>query len=272
MARPVRAGQPPGGAVSGGRKAADFDQIGDGYSRIRCADPRLTAAIGQAIGPAASIVNIGAGTGSYEPAAAQVVAAEPSAVMLDQHPGSRRVRAGAESLPFGTGMFDASMATLTVHHWSDLRDGLEEMKRVSRRQVVFTWDPDCRQELWLHSEYLPEMGDFERTRFPFLDLVVDLLGAHQVVPFLIPFDFTDGFQHAFWRRPEVFLDPRVRAASSLFAVWPDDLVQPAVERLAADLASGRWESRHGDLLVTDAVDYGYRIVVAGENLGQDVSS
>jgi hypothetical protein len=200
----------------------------------------------------------------------EVVAAEPSSVMLGQHPGRCRVQAAAEALPCGTARFDAAMATLTVHHWSDLRGGVDEMRRVSRRQVVFTWDPDHERELWLHSEYVPEMAAFERSRFPALGRLVELLDAHRVVPFGIPHDFSDGFQHAFWRRPEVFLDPRIRAASSLFAVLPPGFVDSALEQLRADLASGVWAERHRELLASDVVDYGYRIVVAGEDLNDDV--
>lgn len=255
--------------ASGSRQPADFDRIGAGYSQIRCADPRLTEAIRGALGPACRILNVGAGAGSYEPSAGEVVAAEPSLVMLGQHPGPRRVQASAEALPFPPASFDASMATLTVHHWSDLCGGLEEMRRVSRRQVVFTWDPHHEHELWLHSEYLPEMATFEKSRFPPLAQVVDLLGAHRVVPFGIPHDFSDGFQHAFWRRPEAFLDPSVRAASSMFAVLPVSSVEPSLERLRADLASGIWAKRHGELLARDVVDYGFRIVIAGEELEAD---
>jgi SAM-dependent methyltransferase len=260
----------PGGTPS--HRRADFDTIGARYSLLRRADPRLTTAISTALDHASSILNIGAGAGSYEPDDVTVVAAEPSMVMLGQHPGRCRVQAVAEALPFAASSFDASMATLTVHHWSDLRRGLREMQRVSRRQVVFTWDPDHEQELWLHSEYLPEMAAIERSRFPALDQVVELLGAHQVLPFSIPHDFTDGFQHAFWRRPQSFLDPRVRAASSLFAVTSSGLVDSALERLRVDLATGAWTRRHRDLLARQSVDYGYRIVIAGEDLESDPST
>jgi SAM-dependent methyltransferase len=244
---------------------ADFDRIGTNYSVFRRADPRLAAALAEAIGPAPLIVNVGAGAGSYEPEAATVVAAELSMTMLGQHTGRRRLQARAETLPFRDRTFDAAMATLTVHHWSDLRQGLSEMRRVSRRQVVFTWDPDHAHELWLHSDYLPEMAALERRRFPPLARVVDLLDAHRVVPFPIPHDFTDGFQHAFWRRPEAFLDPRIRAASSLFAIVPPGSVEPALEQLRSDLDSGAWARRHGHLSGIDDVDYGYRIVIAGED-------
>jgi SAM-dependent methyltransferase len=184
--------------------------------------------------------------------------------MLGQHEGTCRVQAVAGSLPFGAASFDASMATLTVHHWPDLGQGLREMRRVSRRQVVFTWDPDDGHEFWLHSEYLPEMAVLEHSRFPPLDRVVDLLGAHTVEPFAIPHDCTDGFQHAFWRRPEAFLDPAVRAASSMFSVVPPGAVARGLEQLRTDLGSGLWAQRHEDLLARDAVDYGFRLVMAGE--------
>ena len=249
-----------------GFDTADFDDIGAGYSQIRRADPRLARAIDRALGPATTVLNVGAGAGSYEPDDRPVVAAEPSAVMLAQHPGRRRVQATAGALPFAPASFDATMATLTVHHWPDLRQGLAEMRRVSRRQVVFTWDPDHEQELWLHTEYIPEMAAFERSRFPALAQVVELLDAHQVVPFAIPHDFTDGFQHAYWRRPEAFLDARLRAASSMFAIAPPGTVEPALERLRSDLASGAWAARHGDLIDAVVVDYGFRLVIAGQDL------
>ena len=247
-------------------RSADFDRIGARYSDIRRPDPRLAAAVAAALGHAGRVLNVGAGAGAYEPPDAEMVAAEPSLVMLGQHTGRCRVRATAGSLPFGTSTFDASMATLTVHHWPDLGQGLAEMTRVSRRQVVFTWDPDHDTELWLHSEYLPDMAVFERSRFPSLTQVVDLLGAHTVEPFALPHDFTDGFQHAFWRRPEAFLDPGVRAASSMFAILPPRSVAQGLDRLRADLRSGIWATRHEDLLACDVVDYGFRIVIAGEDV------
>jgi SAM-dependent methyltransferase len=250
-------------------RSADFDRIGAGYSEIRRPDPRLAAAVATALGHAGRILNIGAGAGAYEPLDGDVVAAEPSAIMLGQHQGRCRVQAMAGSLPFGPACFDAAMATLTVHHWPDLGQGLREMTRVSRRQVVFTWDPDHDTELWLHAEYLPEMAIFERSRFPSLTQVVDLLGAHTVEPFPLPHDFTDGFQHAFWRRPEAYLDPRLRAASSMFAILAPGAVDQGLDRLHADLASGVWAQRHHELLARDAVDYGFRLVIAGEDVDDD---
>ncbi|WP_328764145.1 class I SAM-dependent methyltransferase [Streptomyces sp. NBC_00272] len=247
-----------------GAPAAVYDRMGIGYKEVRRPDPRLGALIRQALGGARSVVNVGAGTGSYEPQDAEVTAVDPSRVMLDQHPGPRKVKAGAEELPFADGAFDAAMAVLTVHHWPDLRRGLGELRRVSRRQVVFTWDPEHRPELWLVEEYLPEIRALDKSRFTPLAEVVEAMDAHTVLPFPIPHDFTDGLQTAYWRRPEFYLDPVVRAASSTFATLPASVVEPAMERLRADLASGAWRRRHAHLLEQESVDYGYRLVVAGE--------
>ncbi|WP_426368087.1 class I SAM-dependent methyltransferase [Streptomyces sp. E-08] len=246
---------------------ATYDRIGRGYRHVRRPDPRLADLIHQALAGARTVVNVGAGAGSYEPADREVTAVDPSQVMLDQHPGSRKVRAGAESLPFADGAFGAAMAVMTVHHWPDLRRGLAELRRVAHRQVVFTWDPQHLPELWLIEEYLPEIRQLEHARFTPLSAVVEALGAHTVLPFPIPHDFTDGFQIAHWRRPQSYLDPVVRAASSTFAQLPASVVEPAIARLREDLASGAWHRRHADLLTRDSVDYGYRLLVAGPAQG-----
>ncbi|WP_329457966.1 class I SAM-dependent methyltransferase [Streptomyces sp. NBC_01497] len=239
-----------------------YDRIGVGYRAVRRPDPRLAALLRSALGDARTVVNVGAGAGSYEPEDLAVTAVEPSQVMLDQHPGPVKVRAGAEELPFPDGSFDAAMAVMTVHHWSDLARGLAELRRVARRQVVFTWDVSHRPELWLMSEYLPEIRTLEEGRFTPVAEVARLMSAHTVLEFPIPHDFTDGFQTAYWRRPEQFLDPAVRAANSTFAQLPAAVVEPAMERLRADLDSGAWARRHADLLTRESVDYGYRVLIA----------
>lgn len=244
---------------------ATYDRIGTGYRDVRRPDPRLAALIHEALAGARTVVNVGAGTGSYEPGArtARVTAVDPSQVMLNQHPGGRKVLASAENLPFPAGAFDAAMAVMTVHHWPDLRRGLAELRRVSHRQLVFTWDPQHAEEVWLINEYLPEIRHLEHARFTPLSTVAEALGAHTVVPFPIPHDFTDGFQIAYWRRPESYLDPMIRRASSTFAQLPASVVEPAIARLHEDLASGTWHTRHADLLTRDSVDYGYRLLIAG---------
>ncbi len=244
-------------------RLAKYDVIGVGYASTRRPDPRLGAVIHDALGPARTVLNVGAGTGSYEPSDRPVLALDPSRVMLAQHPGDRRVVGWAEHLPFDDGSFDAAMAILTVHHWDDLGRGLAELRRVSKRQVVFTWDPGHRQKLWLIEDYVPAVDALETGRFASLGSIIDGLGAHTVQPFEIPHDFTDGFQAAFWRRPEVYLDPEVRAASSTFATLPPELVDPGIERLRRDLESGRWHRTHQPLLSMESLDLGHRVVVAG---------
>ena len=249
--------------TDGQRNVPEYDVIGLGYQSKRRPDPRLSAAIGEAIGPASTILNVGAGAGSYEPSDRPVVALEPSGVMLAQHSGHRRVRGTAEHLPFDNGTFDVALAILTVHHWQDLNAGLAELRRVATRQVLFTWDPDHFRKLWITTDYVPAIDDLETNRFTSLRSIVDALGAHTVETFEIPHDFTDGFQAAFWRRPEMYLDSEVRAASSTFASLSSSLVLPGIERLRRDLETGKWHETYGELLAEEKLDFGHRIVIAG---------
>jgi SAM-dependent methyltransferase len=240
-----------------------YDTLGQGYALRRRADPRVAARMHAALGRARSVLNVGAGAGSYEPADRRVVAAEPSAVMVAQRrPGSApAVRAAAERLPFASASFDAAMASLTLHHWSDWRSGLREMRRIARRVVVFTWDPGS-DGFWLVQEYFPEIISFDVGAFPTIEGMAEVLGPLEVRPVPIPADCTDGFLAAYWRRPETYLDPATRAAISGFARVPD--VAPGLARLASDLADGTWAARWGHLLDLDELDCGYRLVVAGE--------
>jgi SAM-dependent methyltransferase len=188
---------------------------------------------------------------------------DPSKVMLAQHGGATRVQGTAENLPFSDQTFDAAMAIMTIHHWTDVHAGLAEMRRVARRQVVFGWDKDHDEELWIVAEYLPQIRMMEHSRFPSVTEVAESLGPDsEVWPFPIPHDFADGYQPAFWRRPEAYLDPTVRAASSTFAVLPDEVVEPAMRRLESDLDSGAWARRHRHLLDHEEMDYGYRLIVS----------
>jgi SAM-dependent methyltransferase len=249
--------------VDGRGDIPEYEVIGLGYRSKRRPDPRLSAAINEAIGPASTILNVGAGAGSYEPSDRLVVALEPSSVMLAQHSGHRRVRGAAEHLPFKDGAFDVALAILTVHHWEDLNAGLTELRRVARRQVLFTWDPNHPHKLWITTDYVPAIDDLETSRFTSLTSIVDALGAHTVQAFEIPHDFTDGFQAAFWRRPEMYLDPEVRAASSTFASLSPELVLPGIEQLRRDLETGKWHETYAELLKQKQVDFGHRIVIAG---------
>ena len=241
----------------------EYNVIGIGYGAKRRPDPRLAVRIREAIGSASMTLNVGAGAGSYEPSDCRVVALEPSDVMLAQHPGGRCVQGVAELLPFDDGAFDVAMAVLTVHHWDDLYAGLAEMRRVARRQVLFTWDPDHEYKLWVTTDYVPAIDELETSRFVPLTAIVDALDAHTVEPFEIPHDFTDGFQAAFWRRPEMYLDPKVRAASSTFASLPSEVVAPGIEQLRSDIETGKWDKKYEELLTLDRVDVGHRIIIAG---------
>ena len=244
---------------------AVYDTIGTGYVAQRQADPRIARVIGKALGDAVSVVNVGAGAGSYEPPDLPVVAVEPSWEMIGQRPrGSAPVvQAVAERLPFPDGAFDAALAVLTVHHWSDRRGGLAELARVARRVVIVTWDPACRDSFWLTTEYLPEIVEFDVPRFPTLAELAGCLGGRietQVLP--VPHDCVDGFLGAFWRRPDAYLDPAVRNAMSCFAQLPPERVDAGLTRLGEDLRDGTWAARYSRLHGMDSVDLGYRLVVA----------
>lgn len=242
-------------------RPARYDAIGIDYARLRQSDPRIAAQINAALGDARSVLNVGAGSGSYEPAERAVTALEPSAVMIAQRPpGSAPVVQGsAESLPFADQSFDAAMAVLTVHHWTDQPQGLRELRRVARGPlVIVTYDPDF-PGFWLH-DYLPELAALDRAQMPPLSTYGAVLGPVRINPLPIPHDCRDGFLAAYWRRPAAYLDSRLRAAMSSFRMLGD--VTPALARLEADLASGAWERRHGHLLDLDSHDCGYRLVIA----------
>lgn len=241
---------------------ATYDEIGTTYSTTRVPDARIQAQIDRALGDAVTVVNVGAGAGSYEPVGREVVAVEPSAVMIGhRRPGSAPcLQAAAENLPLADGTFDAAMAVLTVHHWRDLERGIAELRRVARRVVVLTWDAAYGDEFWLTRDYLRASIEWDKVRFPAIELVADLLGPDAVIESVpVPHDCTDGFCAAYWRRPEAYLDPVVRANVSNLAELGNELDE-GVERLRADLASGAWQRRYLSLLRLDEIDIGYRIV------------
>lgn len=239
-----------------------YDRIGPGYGSYRRADPRIAASILHALGDADSVVNVGAGAGSYEPADRAVVAVEPSAAMIRQRrPGSAPVvQSSATHLPFRDGAFAASLAILTAHHWPDRARGLAELARVARgRVVVVTWDP-AATGFWLVDDYFPEIGETDRRILPPMEELRDALGEVEVRPLLVPHDCTDGFLGAYWRRPHAYLDPGVRGAISAFAMLRG--LESGLARLRSDLDDGTWERRHGHLLERTELDPGYRLVVA----------
>src|SRR5439155_13232453 len=227
-------------------------------------EPRIAAQVWAALGDARTVLNVGAGTGSYEPSDRDVTAVEPSALMRAQRPAGAApcVAATAESLPFEDQSFDAAMAVSTVHHWPDPIAGLHEMRRVARRVVVFTHDSSDTEWLnrfWLTRDYLPEVADLVANR-PSLSELAHAIGARvESVP--IPWDCADGFFEAYWRRPEAYLDEYVRRAVSVWTRVGPDAEQRAVRSLRDDLASGRWAERNRDLLALDQAELGLRLLV-----------
>lgn len=246
--------------------ATPYDAIGTTYAATRVADPRLAAVIAEVLGDATRVVNVGAGTGNYEPTDRDVVAVEPSAVMIGQRPAGAApaVLAPAERLPFADGSFDAALAVSTVHHWTDRARGLAELARVAPRRVVVHWEPADATLHWIVDDYFPELAEVESVRGGGTseDVASELGGRIEVRPFPVPIDFAEGSGGSFWGRPEALLDPVVRAGISMFALLPTEVVERGVAHLADDLASGRWDERHGHLRSLDALDVGYRVIVS----------
>jgi SAM-dependent methyltransferase len=212
----------------------------------------------------ATIANIGAGTGSYEPSNT-VVAVEPSTVMIRQRRGGAApvVRAVAEHLPICANAVDAALAVLTVHHWSDVDAGVAEMIRVARRRIVIlTWDHTVFRQFWLLREYLPAAAEMDMRLAVPITKLLSLLDNASVQKVPIPYDCADGFGGAYWRRPHAYLDAEVRAGISMFALMAEPQLREGLSRLGSDLATGAWTDRHADLLDKPQLDLGYRLVVS----------
>jgi hypothetical protein len=240
-----------------------YDTIGTTYTATRRTEPRIAAQVWAALGSARTVLNVGAGTGSYEPPDREVTAVEPSMVMRAQRPESAAlcVAATAESLPFEDKRFDAAMAFATVHHWQDPIAGMREMQRVARRVVVFTCDTSdraWRRRFWLTRDYMPEVA---ASGIGLATELASAIGA-RVEPVLVPWDCVDGFFEAYWRRPEAYLDENVRRGISVWSRVGQDAEQRAVRSLRDDLASGRWAERNNELLDLEAADLGLRLVIA----------
>jgi SAM-dependent methyltransferase len=249
------------------RAAVGYEAIGAGYATTRREDPVLRRRIHAALGDAATVVNVGAGAGSYEPRDRHVVAIEPSDVMAAQRaPGlAPAVRAFANDLPLRDGSVDAAMEILTVHHWDEgLRDGVRELRRVARDAVVvLTYDPSVSGRMWLMADYLAEVAELDRRIFPAPERLAGWLGGDvRIEPVPIPRACTDWMLGSFWAHPERVLDPRARAATSGFARMPAEVVDRVVRDVGRDLADGTWDRRHGRLRELPALDVGLRLVVA----------
>jgi SAM-dependent methyltransferase len=241
--------------------SAIYNTIGVDYANLRKADPRIAARIRSALGDARRVLNVGAGAGNYEPDDREVIALEPSEEMIRQRPANAVpvIQGNAEELPFADNSFDAAMASLTVHHWTDKATGLAEMRRVSRGPVVlFTFDPAFRS-CWL-ADYFPEIVIMDDTQMPSMADYERWLGSVSVFPVPIPHDCTDGFLYSYWRRPHAYLDPIIRKGISTF--WKMSEVEVGLAQLTADLESGAWDERYGDLMALEELDTGYRLIVA----------
>jgi SAM-dependent methyltransferase len=253
----------------------DYETRGAGYAARRRPDPRIAAMIHTALGDSRTVLNVGAGAGSYEPTDSYVVAVEPSARMRAQRPPAAvpALDATAGELPFDDDAFDAVMATVTVHQWPDAARGLAELRRVARGPVVvLTFDGDALDRLWL-AEYAPELIAAERRRYPAISLIAGAVGAGaEVLEVPIPLDCVDGFTEAYYARPEEFLDPRVRAAQSAWGFIDEAAVTRAVGRLREDLDSGAWDARHGHLRTQPQFIGALRLIVGRPPAGQPTAS
>jgi SAM-dependent methyltransferase len=240
-----------------------YDTIGTTYTVTRRTEPRIAAQLWAALGDAQTVLNVGAGTGSYEPPDREVTAVEPSAVMRAQRPATAApcLAATADNLPVEDKSFDVAMAFATVHHWQDPIAGLREMQRVARRVVIFTCETteaSWRHKFWLTRDYLPEVS---ASPVGLASTLAQAIGA-RMEPVPIPWDCVDGFFEAYWRRPDAYLDERVRRGISVWSKVGMDAEQRAVRHLQADLASGRWAERNHELLDLDAAELGLRLLIA----------
>jgi SAM-dependent methyltransferase len=229
--------------------AFNYDAHGHKYANHRQTDPRIEAYVHAALADAKTILNVGAGAGSYEPSDKYVVAVEPSQVMRAQRLEKGKVPAidaKAGNLPFDDNSFDASMAMVTVHHWPDIKQGLQEMRRVTKDAVVvMTFDPAALKEFW-NIHYFPDLIEVEKARYATVNFISECLGGNcEVVKVPVPLDCTDGFQEAFYGRPEAFLQKEVRKAQSAWGFLPDGVEEQLVQNLAADLTSGEWDKKYG---------------------------
>jgi SAM-dependent methyltransferase len=246
--------------------AFDYDASGQEYAQVRQTDPRIAAYIHKALGDAQTLLNMGAGAGSYEPEDRYVVAIEPSSVMRKQRSikGIKPAIIGsADAIPFDDKSFDAAMAMVTIHHWPDMQKGLQELRRISRNQVlILTFDPDALDLFW-NASYFPELIAVEKARYPSIDFISRALGGQITVQEIaIPLDCSDGFQEAFYGRPEAFLDHKIRKAQSAWSFLPPGLEKQLAERLAKELQSGEWDKKYGHFRTQPTFTGALRLIIA----------
>ncbi len=246
--------------------AFDYDTFGQKYSSIRQTDPRIAAYVNIELNGAKTVLNIGAGAGSYEPTDKYVIAVEPSITMRQQRLSKNKfpaINAKADHLPFDDNSFDASMAMITVHHWPDIDKGLKELRRVTKNQIVImTFDPESLDNFW-NAEYFPEVIEVEKARYPTIEFIKNSLGGNcKVVSIPIPLDCKDGFQEAFYGRPEAFLEKKVRLNQSAWGFLSDEKQEEMVERLKADLKNGIWDEKYGYFRTQEYFTCALRLIVS----------
>ncbi|QSE98667.1 class I SAM-dependent methyltransferase [Fulvivirga lutea] len=242
-----------------------YDQIGINYSNLRKPDSRIQSSINKELATAKTVLNIGAGTGSYEPKNKDVIAVEPSEIMIKQRPydAAPVIKASAENLPFSDKQFDWAIGILTIHHWDDLELGLSEMQRTSHNQLLFTWDPD-HPGFWMSQDYFPEVLQIDKSIFPAIGKIQRILKNVEVIKVPIPFDCSDGFGSAYWRRPEAYLSSNVRNATSTFNKIKN--TEMGLLKLSRDLQSGFWFKKYGHLLELTEIDLGFCILISKNSL------
>lgn len=246
--------------------AFDYNKSGQTYSGYRQTDPGIAAYVNAALGDVKTILNVGAGSGSYEPDHAYIVAVEPSAEMRRQRKTHHKVpaiNAKADNLPFDDQAFDAAMAMVTVHHWPDIAKGLKELRRVTAGQVIImTFDPDALDDFW-NAQYFPELIAVEKARYPKIALIQEALGGNtEVVAIPIPLDCKDGFQEAFYGRPEAFLQKEVRLSQSAWGFLAEGTEDVLVKRLEDELASGEWDQKYGHFRTQPFFTGALRLVIS----------
>jgi SAM-dependent methyltransferase len=248
--------------------AFDYNKSGQKYSGHRQTDPRIAEYVFKGLADAKTILNVGAGPGSYEPANKYVVAVEPSIIMRAQRIQNGKIpaiNAKADNLPFDDNSFDASMAMITVHHWPDMNKGLKELRRVAKKQVlIMTFDPGELDNFW-NVNYFPELIEVEKARYPTIEFIKNSLGGNcEVIPIPIPLDCVDGFQEAFYGRPEAFLEKEVRLAQSAWGFLPEAVEEKSVQSLEDDLKSGEWDKKYGHFRTQSAFTCALRLIISNK--------
>ncbi len=242
-----------------------YDRIGLNYSEVRRADPRIQTAVWTALGDAETVINVGAGAGSYEPTDRKVTAIEPSTTMIRQRSAGAApvLQCGAEALPFDADSFDAAMAVLTIHHWANLDAGVAQLQRVATRRIVLlTIDSRVLTNLWLASDYFPSILELDAARMPPIEHLEGLLPDPETIVVPVPRDCQDRFGLALWGRPELILNPDVRRGSSVWHGIPPAKLEAGLRRLREDLEDGTWERHYGPLRERQELDVGLRLVAS----------